>query len=116
MVGPPARAPARRVFRSADADEIQSMDAVGRDAVDEDLEEPDDMQGPSVSQRQKDIGNWLKRKCHMPSALLAVFYLVSLQTWGAFIVRPLCNPQCEPAMMHVLIMVQWCCVCEMPET
>lgn len=91
MVGPPPRAAPSRMFRKVGVDEIDSRETDardgGRDAVDEDLEDNEDMQGPHVTERQREIGNWLKTKCYMPSAVLAIFYLLSLQTWGAFIVR-----------------------------
>lgn len=87
MVGPPPRAAPSRVFRNFGADDLDVTEGVGLDAVDEDMMEAEDMQGPHVTARQREIGNWLKETCHMPSSLLAIYYIVSLRTWGAFIVR-----------------------------
>lgn len=90
MVGPPPRTAPSRIFRKVGVDEIDSRETrgsdAGRDAVEEDMEDNEDMQGPHVTARQRELGNWMKTKCRMPSAVLAVFYLLSLQTWGAFIV------------------------------
>lgn len=87
MVGPPPRAQPSRVFRKVGVDEIESRETDVRDAVDEDLEDTEDMQGPHVTDRQRAIGHWLKTKARMPSSVLAVYYLLGLQTWGAFFVR-----------------------------
>jgi Uncharacterized conserved domain (SAYSvFN) len=88
MVGPPTQSGPRKLFQKVGVDKVVSTgSSTGRDAVEEDMDANDDMQGPHVTELQRQIGHWLQIKCHVPSAALAIFYLLSLRAWGAVLVR-----------------------------
>jgi hypothetical protein len=84
MVSPARKAPIVR----ADTEAAQA--ALGTAAMDMDVDESDEALArppAGCSARQQRLGQWLQRRAHLPSTLLAVFYLLKLRTWIGMLVR-----------------------------